>query len=570
MEFIECVGDTTPTGDHSRIGGNYQHGEKSKYIFQYPAETLSFEELKKRWKDKDENGKRRYCVPPAERGKNKILSISAKKIGDPKEYQGKNSFISLLRELGIPENRHGQSAAFERFMKLDDIKEVTLQYKEINPSNSEKPVERKKEMRDSFNDVVNSLSKFKNVIVEGVAGSGKSHLLSSLRNVISSDIGGYKVVNSEDEGFAAIPEDKFLYGKNGSRIEVVVFHPSTSYEEFVSGIRPNFMKKDGESEFISQEGVFVDMCNKAAANPDHNYLLFIDEINRANTARVFGDLMLVLEQSKRVEASRIKQGNEEAEIFDNSQFNKLYNRWCALFEKDAKLPENVNAVRLQTPIYKSFKTDADKNYTTLATGQEKLTDGIQTVEFNKLVVPSNLHVLGTMNTTDRSVGTIDLALRRRFHWITQHPMNDTGDIHDALFEEQGKQKAKNNDYELETDVSAVESWFVKSNVELMNSVGPDARLGHAYFFGKEGKAEDIAEALIAQLLEIIFTFNIKDDVLKEIGLPELSTYNGKELGFIGEGLGRRPAVKEVVTTVLSNSGNDSSPSTGDKKQSNED
>lgn len=304
-----------------------------------------------------------------------------------------------------------------------------------------------------------------NLIVEGVAGSGKSHMLQELR-------------------------ESGVYGENGSQIEVVVFHPSTSYEEFVSGIRPNFMKNKGEGDFVSQEGIFVQMCNWAALNPKHKFLIFIDEINRANTARVFGDLMLVLEKSKRQEFKDLAEDGRDGALFEASV---------------QKMPGDY--VRLQTPVFKNGK------------------------EYNKLAVPTNLHVLGTMNTTDRSVGTIDLALRRRFHWVSQPPYTD--DELKTAMEKVG-----------EVCPDKVATWYSDANAILLTEVGPDARLGHAYFFGKDGKAEAIAEALVTQLLEIIFTFNIKEDVLKKIGLPPISMYVGSKLDYEGQGLGRRPIVKE--------------------------
>ena len=99
------------------------------------------------------------------------------------------------------------------------------------------------------------ISRHGNVLIQGVAGCGKSHLLESLQRE-------YK-----------------------GNVEVVVFHPSTTYEDFVRGLRPS------ESSFEVRDGIFLELCKKAASQPDTDYLLFIDEINRANTARVLGDLM---------------------------------------------------------------------------------------------------------------------------------------------------------------------------------------------------------------------------------------------------------------------------------------
>lgn len=308
--------------------------------------------------------------------------------------------------------------------------------------------------------IANQLIQYSNIIIEGVAGSGKSHILQKLRK--SGD-----------------------YGKNGSQIEVVVFHPSTSYEEFVSGIRPNFSKQEGESDFVTQEGIFVQMCNRAVQDPDSTYLLFIDEINRANTSRVFGDLMLVLEKSKRQEFKDLPQEGRSGALFEAAHQN---------------MPGDY--VRLQTPIFKNGK------------------------EYNKLAVPANLHVLGTMNTTDRSVGTIDLALRRRFHWVTQHPF--TAEELQAAMEENGE------DYPEE-----IASWYENTNTILLNKVGPDARLGHAYFFGKDGDEEAIAEALLNQLKEVAFTFNISQTILDDIG-----PVHGQKIITRGSGLGARPDIVE--------------------------
>ncbi len=74
----------------------------------------------------------------------------------------------------------------------------------------------------------------------------------------------------------------------------------------MSGLRPNFSRQEDEPEFVSHEGVFLQACRKAVENSTTPHLLFIDEINRANTSRVFGDLMLVIETSKRVSVKNFR------------------------------------------------------------------------------------------------------------------------------------------------------------------------------------------------------------------------------------------------------------------------
>ena len=311
--------------------------------------------------------------------------------------------------------------------------------------------------------VAKSLFKNKCVVLEGVAGCGKSYQINTL--------------SREDTG----------YGK--ANITTVVFHPSTSYEEFVSGLRPNFSRQENEPEFVSHEGVFLQACRKAVENPTTPHLLFIDEINRANTSRVFGDLMLVIETSKRVSVKKLQDHRE-----------KLYG---SVFAADADIPQGFTYATLQTPIYYQGKI------------------------YNRLVVPDNLHILGTMNSTDRSVGTIDLALRRRFIWMEMNPHNET-DLRTELEAERGA---------ISEELDIVIERYADINAILESEVGPDARLGHSYFFSRNSTPEDIARALLTQLAEIAATFNISSGILEKIG-----SINGLSVKMVGQRLGSRPRV----------------------------
>lgn len=548
--------------DH-KPGNRFHHSEVSKYILD-KSEEISIKEFELRYKSGKDDKNAEYCVP------NFCNDSIRIKINGGKEYFGTNFTVVCSRIAdgegvkppgGLGNGNQANAGHFIDFFREifgSDSMDESYISAEIDDSKSpskkmeENGVENLKEkVLYNSEEIIMDIEKNTNIIIEGVAGSGKSHMLQELRK-------------SEE------------YGENGSRIEVVVFHPSTSYEEFVSGIRPNFMKKKGEGDFVSQEGVFVDICNRAADNPDKKFLLFIDEINRANTSRVFGDLMLVIEDSKRVDFSKFQIGFseregenqpgggkeseaklKEPEIIDlktgdpkcnkNTENNKRHSegfRYGALFSSKATIPSTedgkVDYVRLQTPIVK------------------------RRIEFNKLVVPANLHVLGTMNTTDRSVGTIDLALRRRFHWITQEPMSNKAELLKALKLSDDKDKS----------VGLVADWFMHANEVLGSKVGPDARLGHAYFFNKNGDAEAIAEALLNQLKEIAFTFNIDERVLWGVSKdgkfnkdnPVYCLESKKHIGAVkviiqkdnqeekkqlwgvqneGEGLGRRPVVKKI-------------------------
>src|SRR5690606_10496122 len=131
---------------------------------------------------------------------------------------------------------------------------------------------------------------FKNVILEGPPGTGKSYSISAIANAWPHLIG------SNEHGEAA----------EGNGSWAVTFHPSTSYEAFVEGIRYNPSRSDPADPdskargFELRSGVFLSWIDAARAQPSRDFLVLIDEINRANVSKVLGDLLLGLEASKRL------------------------------------------------------------------------------------------------------------------------------------------------------------------------------------------------------------------------------------------------------------------------------
>ena len=147
--------------------------------------------------------------------------------------------------------------------------------------------------------------------------------------------------------YAARELARFL-AKSDERVTLVQFHPSYAYEDFVQGYRPTLTA--GQAGFELRDGPLVTAAAAARTEPDALHFLIIDEINRGNLAKVFGELYFLLEY--RDEDIRLQYASTEDEPFS---------------------------------------------------------------------LPENLYIIGTMNTADRSIALVDLALRRRFHFVEFHP-----------------------------------------------------------------------------------------------------------------------------------------------------
>lgn len=109
----------------------------------------------------------------------------------------------------------------------------------------------------------------RNLVLQGAPGVGKTFVARRL---------AYSLIGYEDP----------------VRVQMIQFHQSYSYEDFVQGYRP-----DGRGGFALKDGIFVEFCNKAVDDPDEMYVLIIDEINRGNLSKILGDLMLLIETDKR-------------------------------------------------------------------------------------------------------------------------------------------------------------------------------------------------------------------------------------------------------------------------------
>lgn len=253
-----------------------------------------------------------------------------------------------------------------------------------------------------------------NTIFYGPPGTGKTyHSLKRAAEIVA----GRKMESYE--------EALKIYKENlHDTIELITFHQNYSYEDFVQGLRPD-VENDSHLTFERKDGVFKVMADRALKNlkdyhePEKrkNYVLIIDEINRANISRVFGELITLIEEDKR------SHGKRPMELI---------------------LPSG-----------------------------------------DKFIVPSNLYIIGTMNTADKSIALLDIALRRRFDFEPMFPVYaiEEASIHD-------------------TDV------LLKLNEGIIKTKGYDFQIGHAYFMDEEN---NLVKRMNRKVIPLLLEYYMNDE-----------------------------------------------------------
>ena len=135
----------------------------------------------------------------------------------------------------------------------------------------------------SYETLVSLIRKKKNVILQGAPGVGKTYAAKRL---------AYSMMGEKD----------------AERVMMVQFHQSYSYEDFIMGFRPS------EKGFELKHGAFYTFCKKAEEDSDNEYFFIIDEINRGNLSKIFGELFMLIESDKRGVELRLLYANEKFSV----------------------------------------------------------------------------------------------------------------------------------------------------------------------------------------------------------------------------------------------------------------
>ena len=241
---------------------------------------------------------------------------------------------------------------------------------------------------ERYDATVGVLRAKKNIILQGAPGVGKTFAAKRL---------AYSMMGVKD----------------ASRVMLIQFHQSYSYEDFIEGYRPS-----GQG-FELVKGAFYSFCKKAADDEDNAYFFIIDEINRGNLSKIFGELFMLIESDKRGPKNKLQL---------------LYSR--ELFH-----------------------------------------------------VPRNVHIIGMMNTADRSLAMLDYALRRRFAFVELRPAFDSDGFREYC---SGLDNPR-----FDALVREVES--LNRAIAEDESLGEGFCIGHSYFCNM--KPEDCTDAALASIVD---------------------------------------------------------------------
>ncbi len=306
-----------------------------------------------------------------------------------------------------------------------------------------------------------------NLLLEGVPGTGKTY--------------AFKDICEKDKGLDIADNHRF----------VLNCHPSTQYEDVIEGLRPEAVKNENPWQPVHGstwtdnkagawhvvDGVFLRACTAARLAPlvagkKARVAILLDELNRANVPRMLGDLLTVMERSKR-----------------------------ATFDGDG------NEVQRQCdPV-------------------------ILPISGRTFLVPDNLIIVATMNSVDHSVAPLDQALLRRFWRVRVEPMNDKHAIAAALERKDDSDKRSDKDMwaALSDPMKEAVDAFVALNetIGAKDCLGPDGMIGQSFLFDMKALCAGQDDQTQANAIRNVWRYGVAPQVIASVQAA------GKERWFSG-------------------------------------
>jgi hypothetical protein len=256
------------------------------------------------------------------------------------------------------------------------------------------------------------------------------------------------------------------YCDDENRMERLVFHPDYTYSDFVGQILPH-IEEDGSVSYEFTAGPFTNLVKKAYHNPLQEYYLIIEEVNRGNAPAIFGDIFQLLDRDVREK----------------------------IISKDGSVIDNIK--------YRGSEYEITNN---------DIAKVVYEDENHKVTIPSNMHILCTMNTSDQNVFTLDTAFQRR--WSMRLIKNK--------FREESSEKDFANTKILDTSVTwdtfftEINKIILSKNIRMTSS--EDKRLGThfvseedlKYVEGDDRQNSRFPEKVLKYLWDDAFKFTKED------------------------------------------------------------
>lgn len=421
-----------------------------------------------------------------------------------------------------------------------DLKEINLEKSSFPSASLKKYIEYVKSLYKISKDKKYNM-KTKNIMLYGAPGVGKTHNYKRLITMIENGESEKTIFDTISKNQTTNDFDNSIFEtiKNEKRIEFVTFHQSYSYEDFIEGFRPN---ENGDIELDKKGGVFKRIADKARENleesqkekiqvkeeitfrqkldsfiekleielekkgyyeiTDAAYISSIDSdafrynIRKENPTYKY-DLRMKFEDLFEFEKNKVssRQDIKKLETINSlanqhaTYYYKVFNE-IILNSKDIKINDkeinNVEQKNFYIVIDEINRGNISKIFGELITliEEDKRDDYEVTLPYSKekFKIPSNLYIIATMNSTDKSIATIDIALRRRFTFLKMKP-------NEELVK---NEKAKD--------------LMNKLNEHISKAISEDYALGHSYFMkiDNEDDLEFVKEYKIKPLLEEYF------------------------------------------------------------------